>query len=277
MNIATPPAEALAAKKPAHISDAEWQVRLDLAACYRLVDHFGMTDLVYNHITARVPQEVCDAEADGEHLILINEYGLHYSEITASSLVRMDLDGNIRDEAAEARGAKVNPAGFVIHTCIHRARHDVGAVLHTHTRAGVAVSCMESGLIPMEQAGYQFRDHVSYHEYEGIAVDTDEQDRLCASLGTNNALILRNHGLLACGRTVAEAFRHIYYLEQSCKIQVDVLRSGQEIHQPSEAVQQHVTDQWHSNCADTRDDAGGTLEWPALMRLMDRKDASFRT
>ena len=269
MNIATPPEAARA--RPTHISEAEWQARVDLAACYRLIDHYGMTDLIYNHITARVPDEA----SDGGHHILINEFGLHYSEITASNLIKIDLDGTIIDDAALARGARINPAGYIIHGCIHGARDDVRAVLHTHTRAGIAVSVMEDGLVPMDQEGYQFYGAVAYHDYEGLALSLDEQARLVEDLGKKNVLVLRNHGLLSCGRSVAEAFRHIYYLEMACRVQVDVMASGQKIVQPKKKVRRHTYRQWHEDDAGTRLDNYGTLEWPALVRMMRRKDPSF--
>ena len=269
MNIATPPNAATT--RPAHISEAEWDARVELAACYRLVAHYGMTDLIYNHITARVPEEA----SGGKHQVLINEFGLHYTEITASNLIKIDLDGTIVDEAALDRGARINPAGYVIHGCIHEARDDVRSVLHTHSRAGIAVSCMADGLIVMDQEGYQFHDAIAYHDYEGLALGLDEQKRLVADLGECNVLILRNHGLLTCGRSVPEAFRHIYYLEMACKVQVDVLASGQKIIQPSEEVRRHTYNQWHQDDAGTRLDNYGTLEWPALLRMMERKDASF--
>ncbi len=270
MNIATPPI-ADSAARPAHISEAEWLARVDLAACYRLIDHYGMTDLIYNHITARVPEDA----SDGKHQILINEFGLHYSEITASNLVKIDLDGTIIDEAALDRDARINPAGYIIHGCIHGARDDVRSVLHTHTRAGIAVSAMDGGLVVMDQEGYQFHDAIAYHDYEGLALSLDEQARLVEDLGNRNVLILRNHGLLSCGRSVAEAFRHIYYLEMACRVQVDVLASGQKIVQPSEDVRRHTFSQWHQDDAGTRLDNYGTLEWPALVRMMERKDPGF--
>jgi ribulose-5-phosphate 4-epimerase/fuculose-1-phosphate aldolase len=269
MNIATPPSAVTT--RPDHIHEAEWEARVELAACYRLVAHFGMTDLVYNHITSRVPEEA----AGGKHQVLINEFGLHYTEITASSLIKIDLDGTIVDEAALDRGARINPAGYVIHGCVHAARDDVRSVLHTHSRAGIAVSCMADGLIVMDQEGYQFYEQVAYHDYEGQALGLDEQKRLVADLGDSYALILRNHGLLTCGRSVPEAFRYIYYLEMACKVQVDVLASGQKIIQPSEEVRRHTYNQWHQDDAGTRLDNYGTLEWPALVRMMERKDPSF--
>jgi ribulose-5-phosphate 4-epimerase/fuculose-1-phosphate aldolase len=254
-------------RKPDHIADAEWAVRLDLAAAYRLVDHYEMTQLVYNHITAKVPGP--------EKHFLINEYGLMYDEITASNLVKVDLDGTIVDGTANSR--EINPAGYVIHSCIHRARDDVKCVLHTHSRAGVAVSCLKEGLIPMEQTGLLFEDRVVYHDYEGLALDEDEQERLVADMGDKNTMILRNHGLLTCGRSIAEAFRNMYYLERACQTQLDAMATGREINMPSKAVRDRTAAQFNRDEAGIGDGAGNTREWPALLRMIDRKDPSWRS
>ena len=267
MNIATLP-DGRPDHRPDHISAEEWDVRVQLAACYRLVDHFGMTDLIYNHITARVPGP--------DHHFLINPFGPHYSEITASGLVKVDLDGRPVDDPPDSPGTRINPAGYVIHACIHRARPDLRAVIHTHTRAGIAISCLAEGLIPMEQNGYQFLDRIAYHDYEGIALDAAEQARLIADLGECSVMILRNHGLLACGPNISQAFRRIYYLEMACKIQLDVMAGG-TLRQPPAAVQAHTAAQWHDGTAGNGGANDETLEWPALMRLMDRKDAGYRT
>ena len=253
--------------KPDHISEAEWAVRLDLAAAYRLVDHYEMTQLVYNHITAKVPGP--------EKHFLINEYGLMYSEITASNLVKVDLDGNIIDGTAGTR--EINPAGYVIHSCIHRARDDVKCVLHTHSRAGVAISCLKEGLTPMEQTGLLFEDRVAYHDYEGLALDEDEQARLLDDMGDKCTMILRNHGLLTCGRSIAETFRNMYYLELACRTQLDVMATGREINMPSKEVRDHTAEQFNGAAAGIGDGKGNTREWPALLRMLDRKDPSWRT
>jgi len=254
-------------RKPDHIADAEWAVRLDLAAAYRLVHHFEMTQLVYNHITAKVPGP--------EKHFLINEYGLMYDEITASNLVKVDLDGTIVDGTAGSR--EINPAGYIIHSCIHRARDDVTCVLHTHSRAGVAVSCLKDGLLPMEQTGLLFEDRVAYHDYEGLAVDEDEQDRLLADMGEHKTMILRNHGLLTCGRSIPETFRNMYYLELACRTQLDVTATGREINMPSKDVRDHTAAQFNSDQAGIGDGKGNTREWPALLRMLDRKDPSWRS
>ena len=200
-------------------SDAEWQARVDLAAAYRLTDHFGMTTLIYNHITARVPGM--------EDQFLINEYGLGYEEVAASNLVKIDMVGNILEEGEH----RINFTGYVIHSAIHGARHDVACVMHTHTPYGMAVSALEEGLLPLQQEAYQFHERVSYHEFEGVAVDVDERERLVTDLGGNNAMILRNHGLLTVGRSVAEAWVRMWQLELACKIQVLAQSTGQAIRQ----------------------------------------------
>jgi ribulose-5-phosphate 4-epimerase/fuculose-1-phosphate aldolase len=200
------------------VSEAEWDARVNLAACYRLVDRFEMTDLIYDHITARIPGQ--------EHHLLINLYGLMYKEMTASSLVKIDLDGTIVWKPDSNNG--YNHSGYVIHGAIHRARPDVAFVLHTHTRAGMAVSCMAEGLLPITQTSMRFYNHIGYHDYEGPSKDLDEQERLIGDLGPHNALVLRNHGLLTCGPSVPEAFNLMYQLEMSCRAQVDVMSARAE-------------------------------------------------
>lgn len=255
--------------KPVGIEEAEWAVRVDLAAAYRLIEHYGMADLVYNHITARVP--------GAGHQILINEFGLHYSEITASNLVKIDLDGNVLDGPnGDGSNKPVNLAGYIIHSCIHGARDDVQCVLHTHSRAVMAVACLETGLIPMEQEGLQFYDRVAYHDYEGLSVDPDEQQRLIADLGDRNVMLMRNHGAVTVGATVSEAFRRMYYLESACRVQLDVLHSGAEIHLPPPEVCEHTARQWENGEAAIGGGAKPTLEWAAMKRLMDRKDPGYR-
>ncbi len=261
MNIAVKPAD----RPAAGIAAAEWKVRVDLAAAYRLVHHYGLSQFVYNHITARVPGE--------EGIFLINHYGLAYDEITPSNLVKVDYDGHVVDGS----GREINPAGFIIHSCIHRARKDVACVAHTHSRAGVAVSCLDEGLIPLNQEAMQFHSRVAYHDYEGMAVYADEQARLVASLGDKHTLILRNHGLLSTGRSVAEAFRRIFFLEQACRLQMDVLSTGRPFSPPAAAVVEHTAAQWEHGAAGIgtgQDEA--TREWPALLRMLDRKDPSWR-
>jgi ribulose-5-phosphate 4-epimerase/fuculose-1-phosphate aldolase len=237
------------------VSAAEWQVRLDLAACYRLVDHYDMQDLIYNHITARIP-------GTQDHL-LINLYGLLYKEITASSLVKIDLDGNILAKPETDYG--INKSGYVIHGAIHRARPEVACVLHTHTRAGMAVSAMKCGLLPLSQTAIRFHGHVGYHDYEGPAVDLDERVRLVADLGPHDAMIMRNHGLLTCGATIQQAFNTMYQLELSCRSQVDAMAARTELSVPGENVLAHTA---HLYQPGTRRPYG-VLEWPAMLRLLE--------
>ncbi|MDE2861469.1 MAG: class II aldolase/adducin family protein [Chloroflexota bacterium] len=236
--------------------DAEWKARVDLAAAYRLTDHFGMTSLIYNHITARVP--------DTEDQFLINEYGLGYEEVTASNLVTIDMDGNILDEGDH----RINVTGYVIHSAIHAARHDVTCVMHTHTPYGMAVSALAKGLMPLQQDGYEFHERVAYHEFEGVAVDIDERERLVTDLGDKNAMIMRNHGLLTVGRSVAEAWLRMWQLEQACKVQVLAQSTGQAIRRaPLPAIEQ---------AAALADREPVDLEWAWLLRTIDRKDSSYR-
>lgn len=246
----------------ARYSAAEREMRIELAACYRLVAHFGLTDLIYNHITARVP--------GGEHHYLINPYGLMYDEITASNLIKIDLEGKILEDTPY----EINPAGFVIHSAVHGARPDVVCVIHTHSRAGTAISALEEGLVPINQGGFQFHDRIAYHDYEGFALDLEERKRLVANLGDKRAMILRNHGLLTAGRSVAEAFRLLYYLEQACQVRLDALHTGRPICLPPVSVREHTARQWESGAAGI----GATTlrEWPALLRMLDRKDPSYR-
>ena len=211
------------------VSPEEWQARVELAACYRLVDQYGMTDLIYNHITARIP---------GTEHLLINLYGLLYKEITASSLVKIDVEGEIIAKPDTDYG--INKSGYVIHGAIHKARPDVKCVLHTHTRAGIAVSAMNCGLLPLSQTSIRFHNHIGYHDFEGPAVDLDERERIVKDLGEHNALVMRNHGLLTCGPSVPEAFNLMYQLEQSCRSQVDAMAARTELNVPGENVLAHT-------------------------------------
>lgn len=249
-------------------SDAEWQTRVDLAAAYRLVDHFGWTDLIYNHISARVP--------GAEEHFLINPFGLLYEEITASSLIKIDIDGNVIANANP--DLTVNRAGFVIHSAIHRARPDAKCVLHTHTEAGMAVSALECGLLPLTLSGMRFSD-VGYHDLEGVVVDLGEQERLVQNLGDREALILRNHGLLVVGHTIAQAFGRIDRLERACRTQLRVLACNSPyITPPAEVIARTRSQLKHSPTPDAqgRTVEHGAREWPALLRLLDRRDSSFR-
>jgi ribulose-5-phosphate 4-epimerase/fuculose-1-phosphate aldolase len=237
----------------------ERETRIALAACYRLIAHFGMDDLIYTHISARVP---------GEHgHFLINPYGLMFHEITASSLVKIDYDGNI----VEDTGYPVNTAGFVIHSAVHMARPEINCVLHTHTRAGIAVSCLSDGLLHINQHSAMFYNRLAYHDYEGIALDVDERSRLVRDLGDKQVMMLRNHGLLTAGRTVPEAFTQMYYLEQSCRIQIDLMATDAKLTRLSDNVLQHTAEQFAQSPTPC-----GEREWPALLRLLDAKDPSYR-
>lgn len=242
------------------VSDEEWKARVDLAACYRIVAMHGWDDLVFTHISARVP--------GGEDHFLINPYGLLFEEITASSLVKVDLDG----EKVLDSPYPVNPAGFVIHSAIHAAREDAGCVLHTHTKAGIAVSAQADGLLPISQTSLFPYVTLGYHNYEGVALNDDEKPRLVADLGMNNALILRNHGLLTTAPTVADAFLFMYVLETACQIQIMAQSGGSELVQVPGPVIAGI----QAQAEQVTKGLGGALVWPALLRKLDRRDASFR-
>lgn len=229
-------------------------IRRNLAACYRLIDHFGMSDLVSTHITARVPES---------EMILINRFGLLFSEITASNLVPMPQ--------TSAKGDGVNPAGHLIHSAIHSARDDIGCVIHTHTAAGIAVACQKGGLLPISQHSLQFYNRIGYHEYEGVALGDAEKARLVDDLGGNDALILRNHGLLTVGRTIGEAFMLMFNLERACQIQVRALAGGVPLVGISSEVCE-LTAQQHVGFAGME---AGEPEWPALMRLVQKIAPDF--
>jgi len=240
------------------VSPEEWEARVELAACYRLIDKFGMTDLIYNHITARIP-------GSDDHL-LINLYGLLYKEITASSLVKIDVEGNILAKPDTDYG--INKSGYVIHGAIHKARPEVKGVIHTHTRAGIAVSTMKCGLLPMSQTSMRFVGHIGYHDYEGPAVNLEERERLVRDLGPHDALILRNHGLLTCGETIQQAFNAMYQLELSCRAQVDVMAARTELMLPPQEVLDHTANMYQPG---TRRPYG-VLEWHAMLRLLDAEE-----
>ena len=242
------------------VSPEEWQVRVDLAACYRLVDRYGMSDLIYNHITARVPGP--------DHHLLINLYGVLYKEITASSLVKIDLEGNIVWKPDTDYG--INKSGYVIHGAIHRARKDVACVIHTHTPAGMAVAAMKCGLLPLTQTSIRFVGHIGYHDYEGPATDVAERERLVRDLGPHDAMILRSHGLLTCGATIQQAFNTMYQLEMSCRAQVDAMAARTDLIVPSEEVLEKTA---HLYQPGTRRPYG-ILEWPALLRLLAAESGS---
>ncbi len=246
-------------------SEAEWQTRVDLAACYRLVDHFGWSDLLGTHISARVPGE--------DDAFLINPYGLLFDEITASSLVKVDEEGTILSSTEY----HINPAGFVIHSAIHMAKPELACALHTHTQAGTAVATSANGLKPLTQHALAIIAHTAYHGYEGIATDLSERDRLVADLGEANLLILRNHGLLTVGRTIAEAFVWMYRAERACRMQVAFDQTGE----PATEIPKDVQDVTIARNLKANSPAGhrpiGVYEWPALLRRLDRTDESYKT
>ncbi|MBJ7473864.1 MAG: hypothetical protein RL373_1968 [Pseudomonadota bacterium] len=239
------------------VSAQEWQARVQLAACYRLIDYYGMSDLIYNHITASIP---------GTDHFLINLYGLLYKEITASSLVKIDLAGNIITTPKTDYG--INKSGYVIHGAIHEARADVQCVIHTHTRAGMAVSTMQCGLLPLTQTSMRFVGHIGYHQFQGPAIDLAERASLVHDLGPHDAMILYNHGLLTCGATIEQAFNTMYQLELSCRSQVDAMAARTELMIPADSVLAHTANLYQPG---TRRPYG-VLEWPAMLRLLEAVD-----
>jgi len=245
----------------ASASEAEWQLRIELAACYRLVALFGWDDLIFTHISARIPGP--------EHHFLINPYGWMFDEITASSLLKVDLQGNKVDDDP----APINPAGFVIHSAIHSAREDAQCVLHVHSVNGVAVSAQAAGLLPLSQHAMFVLASLAYHDYEGVALEDDEKPRLILDLGDKRFLMLRNHGLLTVGRSVAEAFVAMYFFEAACMMQVRALAGGQPLRQIDAAILAGAEAQWEKV---TRG-AGGGLAWPALLRKLDRVNPGYRS
>ena len=242
----------------------EWKARVDLAACYRLVAHYEMADMMANHISARVPGE--------DNAFLINAYGMLYEEITASSLIKIDVDGNIlaRPDFGDLDYG-INKAGYVIHGAIHRARHDAACVIHTHTWAGMAVSSLECGLMPLTQTAMRFL-RIGYHDYQGVVLDSKEEESLLRDLGDGEALILRNHGLLAVGKTIGEAFNWMHRLELACRSQLAAMASGAKLH----GVPEEVLKETYLNYQPQTRRPYGVMEWPALLRKLDRMDPSFR-
>ncbi|MCK0069737.1 class II aldolase/adducin family protein [Kordiimonas laminariae] len=243
------------------VSAEEWEARVNLAAAYRLVAHFGWDDLIYTHISARIPNT--------DHHFLINPLGLMFDEITASSLIKVDLNGNVLMDTPHIP----NAAGFVIHSAIHEARDDANCVLHLHTDYGVAVSNQKEGLKLLCQSSIPAWANVAYHDYEGFAVNDGEKERLVADMGEKNALVLRNHGTLTVGDSVAKAFELMYFLEKACKIQILTESTGQELYSMSEdALNNALRDLLVVAGANGADN----FTWPALLRKMDRLDPSFR-
>jgi ribulose-5-phosphate 4-epimerase/fuculose-1-phosphate aldolase len=242
------------------VSGEEWALRVDLAAAYRLVALYGWSDLVFTHISARIPGP--------DHHFLINPYGLMFDEITASSLVKVDQSCNKLIDSP----FPVNPAGFTIHSCIHQGREDAGCVLHTHSRAGVAVSAQKNGVLPISQQSTFVLSSLAYHSYEGVALRDEERPRLQADLGDKNFLMLRNHGLLTIGKTVADAFLSMYTFENTCRIQIDALSGGELI-----TVDPRIVEGMSQVLKTVTAGQGAQIAWPALLRKLDRTDPSYKT
>ena len=236
----------------------EWENRVNLAACYHLADHFKMSDIIWNHITAKTSSQ--------KDTFLINRFGLRYDEITASNLLEIDLDGNI----LSGEGS-INDTGFIIHGAIHRKRKDINCIMHTHSSAGLAISCLSEGLKPIIQDAAIFYKNVSYHDWQGMSTESEECEILSSDLGLNNIMILRNHGLLTCGNTVREAFMLMYYLERACQNQINLLSMNQQITIPSDKIMKHASDQYQ----DSRFKLGKN-EWPALLRLLDKNNSIYK-
>ncbi|WP_199610529.1 class II aldolase/adducin family protein [Flocculibacter collagenilyticus] len=241
------------------VSEQEWQLRIDLAACYRLVAHFGWDDLIYTHISARLPNT--------DHY-LVNPFGVAFDEVTASNLVKVDLHGNIIDETP----FQINPAGFTIHSAIHEVREDAHCVLHLHTNATIAVATQQDGLLPLSQYSMFSLSSLSYHGYEGLAVNDDEKQRLQQDLGNNNHLLLHNHGALTCGPTVGDALMRMYDLQRACEIQLLIQSSGQ----PTIKVPQQILDGIYQQANVVHSGkTGGQKAWPAMLRKAYKLDPSF--
>ena len=249
------------------VSPAEWQARLDLAACYRLCDHFGLTDMIATHISARVPDRPND--------FLVIAHGLLFGEVTASSLLRTDTDGNVTLQPAfgpDMPDYNLQPAAFVIHSAIYRARPEVNAAIHTHTTAGMAVSSLQCGLLPLTQTSHRFTGRVAYHDFNGPERDIAEREHIAAHLGDKFLMILRNHGLLTVGTTMQEAFSFMFGLERACQAQV----AAMSCNTPLNTLPQHIVDKSAAMYAPGATRSYGRKEWPALLRLLDRQDPSWR-
>ena len=242
------------------VSAEEWRLRVDLAATYRLVALHGWDDMIFTHISARVPGP--------EHHFLINPYGLLFDEITASSLVKIDIDG----KKVQDTPYPVNPAGFTIHSALHMNREDAHCIIHVHTTDGVAVSAQADGLLPIDQHAMMIAGEIAYHDYEGVALDLDERERLVADIGDKNAMILRNHGTLTIGETCADAFLRLFYLERACSMQVRAMAGGAKLNWPNQGVPEKTAGQGSAAFKGLI----GPLAWPALKRKLDRIDPSYK-
>ncbi len=242
------------------VSEAEWQARVDLAAAYRLVAHYGWDDLIFTHLSARVPGP--------EHHFLINPYGMMFEEITASSLVKVNLDGQVVLPSPYF----INPAGFIIHSAVHAAREDALCVIHLHTPHGIAVSAQAEGLLPISQQSLFALASIGYHNYEGVALNEAEKARLVADLGSKSNMILRNHGLLTVGRTAAEAFLAMYILDSACRIQILAQSGGKPLMTIAQPIMEGVATQMDAATVGQ----GAQLAWPGLLRKLDRIDQTYR-
>ncbi|MBV9778026.1 MAG: class II aldolase/adducin family protein [Acetobacteraceae bacterium] len=249
----------------ADVSEQEWKIRCDLAALYRLVAHYRMTDLIYTHISARLPGP--------EHHFLINKYGVNFHQMRASDLVKIDLDGNVVESGADPQSRRVNAAGFTIHSAIHMAREDLMCVAHTHTAAGIAISAQEQGLLPLSQHALKFYGRLAYHRYEGIALDLDERERLVRDLGGHKAMVLQNHGLLVGGTSIQEAFHMIYMLERACQAQVAALSGGAALLTPPEEVCRHTAEQFRRQ----ENEEHYALVWRAALELIENDRPDYRS
>ena len=250
-------------------SPEEWQLRVELAAVYRLVDHFGWSELIWTHNTVRLP--------GAAHEFLINPYGYRFDEVTASSLVKVDGEGKI---LSGAPGVEINPAGFVIHSAIHMARPDVRCIVHTHTVAGMAVAALRCGVLPISMYALGFYQGIAYHDFEGPSVDAAERARLGANSGQNNLMVLRNHGLLACGESIAQAFVRMYRLERACQVQLAAQATGAELVIPPPEIcelSRERSDNFLSTVGGRGYSRVANPEFAAMLRLLDRKDPSYRT
>ncbi|MDX2219543.1 MAG: class II aldolase/adducin family protein [Burkholderiales bacterium] len=262
MNPATQAAiVAATSSKQTNFSPEEWQTRVDLAACYRLVALYGWTDLVFTHVTAKIPGT--------DNQFLINPYGMLFDEITASSLVKIDLAGNKLDDSPYP----VNPAGFVIHSAIHAARADAKCVLHTHTANGVAVAAQKSGVLPISQQSIFVLASLAYHDYEGVALNDDEKPRLVRDIGNKHFLMLKSHGLLTVGESIADAFLYMYIFETTCNIQIRAQSTGGELIR----VPQPILDGAVAQMAAGTKGLGGQIAWPALLRKLDRIAPDYKS
>ena len=241
-----------------YFDDEEWENRLNLAAAYHLANIFGFSDIIWNHIT-------CKTSSKKKNTFLINKFGLMYDEVTASNLLEIDLDGNIISGDGD-----INFTGFVIHGAVHKVRHDLHCVMHSHSRSGLAISCLKNGLEILIQDSAMFHNRISYHDWEGMSTSTEECNSIAKNLGNNNTMILRNHGLLTAGKSIGEAFMSMYYLDRACKLQIDLSNSNQDIIKPSENLLEFAAGQY-----DDPNYQLGKHEWPALKRMLDKNNSIY--